>query len=76
MALHHRFRHNIGQVILENELRVGLPIHLSCTNFGCYWTITHLERINGILWMTLKSYSGKYLRRRASYARHIRRNER
>ena len=68
-------RHNIGKPVRPEELRQGLEIHLSYTNFANYWVIVSLENINGVLWMNLRApISGKTKRTKAEYAVHLRRN--
>lgn len=71
-------RHNIGQQVSINELRVGLLVHLSYTNFGCVWRIASIDsKKNGEIWLNLVAVnSGKMKRTNAIYARHIRANER
>lgn len=72
-------RHNVGQRVMHNELRRGLLIHLSHTNFGCVWRIVSVEPINakGETWLDLVApESGKTRRSNAIYAMHIRANER
>lgn len=72
-------RHNVGQSIPVNNLYVGMKVHLSYTNFGCYWVITHIESPdrNGETWLKLRApESGKTKRTRASYATYIRADQR
>lgn len=71
-------RHNTGQQVARNELRVGLLVHLSYTNFSCVWRITSIEaKQNGEVWLNLIAPdSGKTKHTNAIYARHIRANER
>lgn len=76
MARHHKRRHNVGQHIPQDQLYIGQQVHISCTNFGCYWTITKLSDEKGGVMMDLKSPSGNYIRRNAKYATRLRRDER
>lgn len=72
-------RHNVGQRVSIEELRPGLQIHLSHTNFGCVWRIVSVEPRNakGEIWLNLVApESGTSRRSNAIYARHIRANER
>ena len=72
-------RHNVGQSIPSNQLRVGMLIHLSYTNFGCVWRISSIEPVNskGEVWLNLVAPdSGKTKRTNARYAVYIRRDER
>lgn len=72
-------RHNVGQRVYPSELRIGMLIHLSSTNFGCVWKIVSIEPVNsrGEIWLNLVApESGRSRRSNAIYARHIRRNER
>jgi hypothetical protein len=72
-------RHNVGQSIPLNQLRVGMLIHLSYTNFGCVWRISSIEPVNskGEVWLNLVApESGKTKRTNARYAVYIRRDQR
>ena len=72
-------RHNVGQHIPVEQLRSGMSIHLSHTNFACVWKIASIEPINakGEVWLNLVAQeSGKKRRSNSIYARHIRANER
>lgn len=72
-------RHNVGQSIPSNQLRPGMLIHLSYTNFGCVWRVASIEPMNskGEIWLNLVApESGKKKRSNAIYAKYIRADER
>ncbi len=71
-------QHNVGTHIPLKNLYVGMKIHLSHTNFGCYWVIDSIEPENskGEVWLNLRApESGKTRRSNAIYAVYIRANE-
>lgn len=78
MSNFHSNRHNVGQSIRLDELRIGMSIHLSYTNFGNVWRIESIEKDGkGEVWLNLRApVSGNFKRTRAVYAKHIRANER
>ncbi len=72
-------RHNVGQSIPSSQLRVGMLIHLSYTNFGCVWRISSIEPMNskGEIWLNLVApESRKTKRTNARYAVYIRNDQR
>ncbi|TSA40440.1 MAG: hypothetical protein D4R63_06100 [Methylococcaceae bacterium] len=72
-------RHNVGQRIPTNQLRPGMLIHLSHTNFACVWKIVSIEQMNskGEIWLNLVAQeSGNTRRSNAIYATYIRADER
>ncbi|OQW42197.1 MAG: hypothetical protein A4S08_02040 [Proteobacteria bacterium SG_bin4] len=47
-------RHNTGQRVALSDLRVGMLVHLSYTNFGCVWRIASIETDkSGEVWLNL-----------------------
>lgn len=78
MKSYYSKRHNVGTFVPINQLRVGMQIHLSYTNFGCVWKITSIEPKNSKneTWLNLSSpISGKTKRTNAKYATYIRADE-
>ena len=78
MANFYAKRHNVNQRVALNELRAGLPIHLSYINNGCVWNIRSIEKPNsaGETWLNLVAPRSRKTRRaNAIYATHVRRNE-
>lgn len=72
-------RHNVGQRIPLNQLRVGMLVHLSYTNFGCVWQISSIEPMNtkSEIWLNLIAQeSRKTKRTNAIYAMYIRKDQR